>query len=249
MAKRLTQRSALTSNLQLDDLTIEVVRKNIKHIHLTVRPPDGQVRISAPTRMGMETIRAFATAKLGWIRRHQARFQAQEREAPREFVDRESHYVWGRRYLLRVAEEEAAPPSVELEHGRLVLRVRPGSDRATRRAVLEAWYRSELKTAIPPLIAKWELLMGVKVARFFVQRMKTRWGSCNPRQRNIRLNTELARKPQECLEYVVVHEMVHLLEPSHSARFYALMDQFMPQWRAYKAELNRLPISHAGSEA
>lgn len=233
----------MTTTIDLGGITAAVERKAIKHIHLKVYPPDGRVHICAPARVSLEAVRAFALSKLGWIQQQQAKLRAQEREPPREYVDRESHYVWGRRYLLQVVEADAAP-AVELTPHHLVLRVRPGADTAKKRAVLDEFYRRQLRAAAPPLIAHWEPILGVQVAQLFVQRMKTRWGSCNPRARHIRLNTELARKPLPCLEYVVVHELVHLLEPSHNARFHALMDQFLPLWRQHRAELNRLPLSH-----
>ena len=225
-------------------ITVDVVLKDIKNIHLSVYPPSGRVRISAPSRMSLDTIRVFAVSKLGWIKQQQQKLQGQERETPREYLDRESHYVWGKRYLLRVIEDNEAP-SVALQHSRMLLRVRPGTEAKKKQAIVEAWYRRQLKKAVPPLIARWEPLMGVKVERFFVQRMKTKWGSCNHRARTLRLNTELAKKPRECLEYIVVHEMTHVLEPTHNARFVALMDQCMPQWQFYRDQLNRLPVSHA----
>lgn len=233
----------MVTQIELGDIAVEVVLKDIKNVHLSVHPPTGRVRISAPCRMNIDTIRAFAISKLDWIKKQQARLLAQERETRREYLDRESHYVWGKRYLLKVLEEERAP-SVRLEHSQMLLRVRPGASEAKRREVAESWYREELKKTIPPLLDKWEPQIGVKVERFFAQRMKTKWGSCNPRARSIRLNTDLAKKPRECLEYVVVHEMIHILEPTHNARFVQLMDQAMPQWRVYKDQLNRLPISH-----
>ncbi|HSX79945.1 MAG TPA: SprT family zinc-dependent metalloprotease [Candidatus Saccharimonadia bacterium] len=161
----------------------------------------------------------------------------------REYLDRESHYLWGKRYLLSVIEGDESL-SVALQHGRTLLRVRPGTDAKKKQTIVEAWYRRQLKQAVPPLIARWEPLLGVKVERFFVQRMKTKWGSCNHGARRIRLNTELAKKPWECLEYIVVHKMTHILEPTHNSRFVALMDQFIPQWRFYRDQLNRLPVSH-----
>jgi predicted metal-dependent hydrolase len=185
----------------------------------------------------------FAISKLGWIKQQQKRLQEQERETPREYLDRESHYVWGKRYLLKVVEADTAP-EVELQHSTMVLRVRPGTDENKRHAIVEEWYREQLKQAVPLLIAKWEPLVGVKVERFFVQRMKTKWGSCNPKSRSIRLNTDLAKKPRECLEYVLVHEMVHLLEPTHNARFVSLMDCFMPNWQFYRKVLNSMPLRH-----
>ncbi len=229
--------------LQLGDITVDVVLKDIKNVHLSVYPPAGRVRIAAPTRMSIDTIRVFAISKLGWIKEQQQKLQDQAREAPREYIERESHYVWGRRYLLVVAEAER-PPAIELEHNRMLLTVRPGSDEGRRQAIVDEWYRRLLKAAVPPLITRWEQVMGVQVARFFVQRMKTKWGSCSPGTRSIRLNTDLAKKPRECLEYLVVHELVHLLEPTHNTRFVALMDRFMPKWQAHRAALNRLPVRH-----
>jgi predicted metal-dependent hydrolase len=193
--------------------------------------------------MELETIRVFAVSKLGWIKRQQQKLREQEREAPREYLDRESHYVWGKRYLLKVVEVNE-PPSVELKHKWLRVQVRPGADEEKRKEILADWYRTQLKLEAPPLIAKWEQLMGVQVERFFVQRMKTKWGSCNHTAGTIRLNTELAKKPKECLEYIVVHEMAHLLEPTHNDRFIEIMNLFLPQWRAYRDELNRLPVRH-----
>lgn len=233
----------METRLELGDLSIEVVLKDIKNIHLSVYPPDGRVRIAAPTRMKLDTIRAYAISKLGWIKRQQQKLRAQERETPREYLERESHFVWGERYLLSIEEPDGAA-GVELQKGRLLLRVRPGTDGARREAILEAWYRAQLKQAALPLIAKWEPVLGVKARQLFVRRMKTRWGSCNARAGNIRLNTELAKKPRVCLEYVIVHELLHLLEPTHNARFVALLDRFMPQWQQYRDELNRFPVSH-----
>lgn len=233
----------MVAQIDLGDMRIEVLRKDIKNLHLSVLPPHGRVRVAAPRQINLDTIRVFVISKLEWIRRQQRKMDAQEREAPREYLDRESHYVWGRRYLLKRIEEEAAP-SVELRHSRLVLQVRPGTDEARSREILEVWYREQIRVAVPSLIAKWEPVMGVKVGRVFVQRMKTRWGSCNPESQSIRLNTDLAKKPPECLEYIMVHEMAHLLEPTHNPRFRSLMNLFMPQSQHLKDELNRLPVRH-----
>lgn len=231
----------MVSQLKLGDVVVDVVMKNIKNVHLSVYPPTGRVRISAPERMKVDTIRVFAISKLAWIKQQQAKLRNQERETPREYVDRESLYVWGKRYLLKICESDE-PPSVELKHSRMLLRVRPGTVESKREALVEEWYREQLKKAVPPLVMKWQPLMNVKVERFFVQRMKTKWGSCNREARTIRLNTELVKKPPECLEYIVVHELVHLLEPTHNARFVSLMDRFMPKWKFYRVVLNRLPI-------
>ncbi|AKB27661.1 putative metal-dependent hydrolase [Methanosarcina siciliae T4/M] len=233
----------MTTQIELGDITVDVVLKDIKNIHLSVYPPNGRVKISAPLRMDMDTIRVFAISRLGWIKQQRKKFREQARETPREYLDLESHYVWGKRYLLKVIEVCEAP-SVELKHNKMILRVRPGTADEKKQAVVDAWYREQLKKAIPPLIAKWEPLMDVKVERFFVQRMKTKWGSCNHKARNIRLNTELAKKPPECLEYIIIHEMTHLLEPTHNSRFIALMDRFMSKWQFYRDRLNQLPVSH-----
>ena len=233
----------MRTQIQLGDIGVDVVRKDIKNVHLSVHPPNGRVRIAAPERMSLDTVRVFAIAKLPWIKKQQRKLREQERETAREYIDRESHYVWGKRYLLKVVEADR-PASVELSHGQMILRARRGADRAKRQTFVEEWHREQLRKAVPPLIEKWERLIGVRVRRFFIQRMKTKWGSCNDRAGSIRLNTDLARKPMECLEYIVVHEMVHLLEPTHNARFMALMDQFMPKWQSHRDVLNRLPVRH-----
>ena len=231
------------THVQLGNLAVDVVLKDIKNVHLSVYPPSGRVRISAPSRMNLNTIRIFAISKLDWIKQQQKKLREQERETPREYLDRESHFVWGKRYLLKVAENNSAS-EVDLKRNILVLRIRHGSSEEKKKAALEEWYREQLKAEVPPLIAKWESLLGVKVKRFFVQRMKTKWGSCSHGAGSIRLNTELAKKPPECLEYIVVHEMIHLLEPTHNSHFIALIDQFMPKWQFQRQELNRLPVCH-----
>lgn len=233
----------MAMEIRLGDIAVDVVLKDIKNVHLSVYPPTGKVRISAPRRMSLDTIRVFAISKLSWIKDQQNKIRRQERETPREYVSRESHYVWGHRYLLQVSESDEAP-AVELSHGRMLLRLRPGTADDKKQAIVEQWYREQLKAAVPELIAKWEPVLGVHIERFFVQRMKTKWGSCTPARASIRLNTELAKKPKQCLEYVVLHEMIHLLEPTHSARFVALMDRFMPQWSLRRRQLNELPVRH-----
>ena len=233
----------MITQVNLGDIAVDVVFKDIKNIHLSVYPPDGKVRISAPLRMTIDTIRVFAITKLAWIRQQQKKLREQNRETPRVYLDRESHYVWGKRYLLKVTEKDAAP-KIELSHNQIHLQVRPATSQERKQAIIEAWYRETIKDVIPSLIIKWEPIIGVKVERFFVQRMKTKWGSCNPATSSIRLNTDLAKKPPECLEYIVVHEMMHLLEPSHNNRFISLMDHFLPKWRFYKDALNKLPVRH-----
>lgn len=231
----------MTSQLQLGDVVVDVVHKDIKNLHLSVHPPTGRVTIAAPLRMKPEAIRVFAITKLGWIKQQQLKQRAQPREAPRDYIERESHYVWGRRYLLSVIEQ-AGPPRVELCAKRLILRVRAGTNQQKREAVMEKWYRSLVREACPSLVSKWENLLCVKVMRTHVQRMKTRWGSCNPQANAIRLNTELAKKPRECLEYIVVHEMAHLIERTHNARFHELMNRHLPHWQMHRALLSQLPM-------
>jgi predicted metal-dependent hydrolase len=236
-----------TKHIDVGGITVDVVFKNIKNVHLSVHPPTGRVRISAPAHMKLDTIRVYAISKIDWIKKHQKKFREQERETRREYLDRESHYVWGKRYLLKVKEENRTP-SVELKHSQMSLTVRPGAIMAKREAIVTAWYREQVNAAVMPLVEKWELVLGVQVDQIIVRRMKTRWGSCTSPKRIIRLNTELAKKPRECLEYVLVHEMVHLLEPSHNARFISLIDKFMPQWRHIRDELNRAPLGHVDWE-
>jgi predicted metal-dependent hydrolase len=193
--------------------------------------------------MNLDTVRVFAISKLSWIKQQRRKILEQERETAREYLNRESHYVWGKRYLLKVVEKDAAS-IVDLRHRQIILQVRPRTSTEKREAILEDWYRAQLKTAARPLITKWEPLLGVQVQRVFVQRMKTKWGSCSPGSRSIRLNTELGKKPPECLEYIIVHEMAHLLEPTHNERFTALLDHFLPHWCYHRETLNRLPLRH-----
>jgi predicted metal-dependent hydrolase len=232
----------MTDTIRLGELAIAVTRKAVKHVHLSVHPPNGRVTLVAPADTRLEVARAYAVSKLVWIREQQARLRAQSRETPRRYVTRESHYVWGKRYLLSVLEREEKP-SVTMDHRRITLTVRPGSSQAKREAVMHDWHKRLLHAAVPRLIRKWEPRLGVKVDAYFLQRMKTKWGSCNHSARHIRLNTELAKKPKDLLEYVVVHEMAHLLAPTHSDRFVALLNEHYPTWREARAELNALPLS------
>lgn len=231
----------MSETIRLGEIAIAVTRKDIKHVHLSVHPPNGRVTLVAPAGTRLEVARAYAVSKLGWIRDQQARLHAQARETPRRFVTRESHYVWGKRYLLTVIEREQKP-SVTMDHRRITLTVRPGSDQEKREAVMHDWHRRLLHEAVPRLIRKWEPRLQVKVAAYFLQRMKTKWGSCNHEARHIRLNTELVKKPKDLLEYVVVHEMAHLIAPTHSERFVALLNEHYPTWREARAELNELPL-------
>ncbi len=232
----------MAETITIGEMAIEVLRKEIKHVHLSVHPPDGRVTLSAPAGTRPEAMRAFAVTKLGWIREQQRRLAEQARETDRQFIERESHYLWGRRYLMTV-EHRAAKPSVRLDHRRITLIVRPGSDAVKRAAVIHDWHKRLLHQAVPVLIDKWAGRLQVTVRGYFLQRMKTRWGSCNPRAGHIRLNTELVRKPRDLLEYVLVHELLHLIEPTHNDRFVRLLDEHYPAWRTARAELNELPLA------
>ena len=230
--------------IKISDFTIDVVRKEIKNMHLSVYPPTGRVRIAVPLAVEDEVIKLFAISKLSWIKRHQRQFETQERQSPRVFLTRESHYFEGKRYLLRIIEHEATP-KIELNNKTHIdLYVRPNTTTEQRQIILNEWYRKQLKTRIPSLIEKWEKIMDVQVNDWGVKQMKTKWGTCNIEAKRIWINLELAKKPLSCLEYIIVHEMIHLQERYHNDRFLSFMEQYLPQWRFYKEELNRLPVSH-----
>ena len=229
--------------IQLGAITIEVTQKDIKNVHLSVYPPFGHVKIAAPIRMNLDTIRIYAITKLSWIKKQQTKIKAQKREAPREYLTKESHYYLGKRYLLKVTEHNSAP-IVKLKHNTIELYIRPETDTVKRKEILDEWYRAKLKEMIPLLITKWGKVMSVEVKEFGIKKMKTKWGTCNIEAQRIWLNLELAKKPSNCLEYIIIHEMTHLLERNHNTRFVALMNQFMPNWKEVKEELNRLPVSH-----
>jgi predicted metal-dependent hydrolase len=231
----------MAETIQIGEIVIALTRKDIRHVHLSVHPPLGRVSLVAPTGTRLEVARAYAISKIGWIREQRAKLLGQARETPRRFIERESHYLWGRRYLLSVVEEDAKP-SVRLSHRKITLRVRPGSSMAKREEVMHDWHKALLHDVVPRLIRKWEAKLGVTVSGYFLQRMKPKWGGCNHRAGNIRLNTELVKKPKDLLEYVVVHEMLHLIEPTHSDRFVTLLSSHYPAWREARAELNELPL-------
>jgi predicted metal-dependent hydrolase len=229
--------------MKLGDIEIDLVQKNIKNVHLSVLPPYGNVRIAAPVHLSEETIRLYAISKLPWIKQQQKKIRNQERESKREFINKETHYFQGRKYLLRIFERNE-PPRVDLNKKYLDLYVRPHTNIAQRQYILNKWYRQEMKELITAYIKKWEKVMPVKVYDFGIKSMKTKWGTCNIEAKRIWLNLELAKKPLQCLEYIIVHEMVHLLERKHNDRFIWYLNKFMPQWKSYREELNRLPISH-----
>lgn len=236
-------KEAVVETIELGSITAEVIKKDIKNIHLSVYPPAGNVRIAAPLRMDLDTIRIFAISKLGWIKQQQAKLRNQKRETIREFVSRESHYFLGKRYLLKVVET-TGKPTVAIKHDKLVLQVKPDSTTEQKQIIMQEWYRDQLKLLIPKFISKWESIMGVQLNEYGIKKMKTKWGTCNIEAKRIWLNLELAKKPVEYLEYIIVHEMVHLLERHHNDRFVAYMNKFLPQWVHLKGELNRLPLGY-----
>jgi len=233
------------SQININDIKVDVVYKNIKNIHLGVYPPNGKVRISVPLFVKEDTIKLFITTKLGWVRRQQRKFNEQPRQTSREYKDKESHYFQGKRYLLKVIEVNSTPKVVQQAANILTLQIRPGSSVEKRKAVMDKWYRYNLKETIPIMIDKWERILKVKVNEFGIKQMKTRWGTCNTKEKRIWINLELAKKPLHCLEYIVFHEMIHLIERKHNERFKNIMNEKMPNWKRYKNELNRFPVSHS----
>lgn len=229
--------------IKLGDIKVEVEQKQIKNVHLSVYPPTGRVRIAAPARMNMDTIRIYAISKLAWIKKQQAKLREAAREPARDFLTKESHYYLGKRYLLKVIHEEAQP-KVLIKHNRIELYVRPKATKTKRKQVMDEWYRERLKELVPKYIVEYEKVMKVQISEFGIRKMKTKWGTCNIEAKRIWLNLELAKKPIPCIEYIVVHEMVHLLERNHNDRFVAYMNKYLPGWKSVKQELNRLPVSH-----
>ncbi len=228
--------------IQLGEVSITVTRKDVKNVHLSVHPPDGYVTLVAPSNTRLEVARAYAISKLSWIRQQQKKLAGQARETSRQFIERESHHVWGRRYLMTVHYQNCKP-SVVLGNKRMTLSVRPDCSAEKRAEVMHEWHNTLLHDAVPPLIQKWEQKFKVRVSAYYLQRMKTRWGSCNPAAGSIRINTEMVKKPKDLLEYVIVHEMAHLLESTHNDRFVGILEAHYPSWREARAELNALPLA------
>ncbi|MBU4581911.1 MAG: M48 family metallopeptidase [Proteobacteria bacterium] len=230
--------------ITVSGITVEVVRKAIKNLHLGVYPPRGRVRVAAPLAVSDDAVKLAVISRLGWIKRQQVKFDAQSRQSQREMVNGESHYFLGQRYRLNVVEHNGAGKVVLRNKAAIDIYVRPGSDAEMREKVLQRWYREQLKTLVPPLLEKWQQALGVQVADWGIKKMKTKWGGCNVEARRIWLNLELAKKPVQCLEYILVHELVHLLERHHNDRFAAYMEKFMPQWRFLRETLNKGPLGH-----
>jgi predicted metal-dependent hydrolase len=231
--------------IMVGGLPVQIVRKAIKNLHLGVYPPNGRIRVAAPLAVSDDAVRLAVVGKLGWIKRQQARFADQPRQSQRELVSGESHYFLGRRYRLRVIERRGPSGVLLPSRTTLELWVRPRSNAGAREQVLQRWYRDRLRELIPPLLAKWEPILGVHASDWRIRKMKTRWGSCSVKARRIWLNLELVKKPQRCTEYLVVHELVHLIERRHNALFTQMMDTYLPVWRQRQHELNSAPLAHA----
>ena len=233
------------SQIRVSGVPVEIVRKGIKNLHLGVYPPHGRVRVAAPLRVSDAAVRLAVVGKLGWIKRQRAKFEAQPRQSTREMVSGESHYFLGQRYRLRVVKYDGPANVVARNKSVIELHVRRESSAVQREQVLQRWYRRQLKELIPPLLQKWQPVLGVQTNEWAVKKMKTKWGACNVKVRRIWLNLELAKKPVQCLEYIIVHELVHLLERHHNDTFVALMNKFLPQWKSRRSELNAAPLAHA----
>ena len=233
-----------THQITVSGLSVQIVRKDIKNLHLGVYPPHGRVRVAAPLRVSDKAVRLAVVGKLGWIKRHRAKFTNQPRQSARELVSGESHYFLGQRYRLRVIRHDGPSKILLRNKSTLELHVRAETDVVQRDQILQHWYRQQLRELIAPLLTEWQATMGIQVAEWGIKKMKTRWGSCNPTAKRIWLNLELAKKPVKCLEYIIVHELAHLIEPHHNDRFIALMDEHLPQWRSRRQELNSTPLAN-----
>ena len=234
--------------IEVNGLTVDVVRKKIKNLHLAVYPPIGRIRVAAPLQLDDEAVRLAVISRIAWIKRQQTKFEEQERQSAREYVSGESHYFQGSRYLLNIIERDGPGQVVVRNKKYLDLYIRPGSDALQRERLLQAWYRAHLRAAIPAMLAIWEPKLGIEVADWGIKHMKTKWGTCNIQARRIWINLELAKKSERCLEYIVVHELMHLLERQHNDHFLELMNHFMPQWRQFREEMNRAPLAHEAWE-
>lgn len=231
--------------IRVSGLSVQVVRKAIKNLHLGVYPPNGRVRVAVPLRVTDGSVRLAVIGKLGWIKRQRAKFIAQVRQTEREMVSGESHYFLGRRYRLRVVEQQGVSRVMLRNRSTLELYAQKDSGTVARERILQHWYRLQLRALASPLLEKWQQSLCVKIAGWGIRKMKTKWGACTADARRVWLNLELVKKPVSCLEYVVVHELVHLIERQHDERFVARMDQHLPHWRRLRAELNSAPLAHA----
>jgi predicted metal-dependent hydrolase len=233
-----------TSQVVVSGIPIQIVRKPIKNLHLGVYPPNGRVRVAAPLRINDNAVRLAVVERLKWIKRQQARFESQVRESRREMVTGESHFVFGARYRLRIIHDDRTRGVAIKNRSRLEVHVPPEADLPHRELILQKWYRALLKEAAPPLLLKWKTILGTEFSDWRIRRMKTKWGACNVEAGRIWLNLELAKKPLQCLEYVIAHELAHLIERHHNDRFIAILDRHLPHWRTHRAKLNAAPLAH-----
>lgn len=230
--------------IHIGELEVELNRKAIKNLHVSVLPPNGRVRVAAPEHLSETAIRTAVIQRIPWIRKQQKDFANQPRESERQMISGETHYLWGRGYRLKVIERQGTQGIRRAGSNKLRLYVRPSADTEIRRKLLENWYRTELRVQVETLMPQWEHQVGVSTNFWGIRKMKTKWGSCNPISRRVWLNLELIKKPPECLEFILVHELVHLKERHHNEHFLALMDKHLPQWREYRARLNKAPLAH-----
>lgn len=234
----------ISADLVVSDINIEIVRKDIKNLHLAVYPPDGHVRVAVPQKTTDDNVRLAVISRLAWIRKQQTNLAKQPRQSEREFVSGESHYFWGRRYLLEVIERRGKHELILKNNKKITLFVNPNTSKAGRELVLNEWYRQQLKIRVPELLDKWQPKVGKEASAWGIKKMKTKWGSCNIAAKRIWLNLELAKKSPECLEYILVHELVHLHERCHNDRFRTKLSKVLPQWRLYKDILKSEPLGH-----
>jgi len=229
--------------LQIGNLEVNLQRKAIKNLHISVMPPDGHIRVAAPQAMTETAIRMAVVKRIAWIKKQQVRFQNQPRQSKRQLVSGESHYLWGKRHRLNVVEHDDFQ-GVLVRRSRIILHVNAGADFEKRTLLLANYYRSVLRERAFELLTQWQQQIGVGEVMLGIRRMKTKWGSCNVGAKRIWLNLELAKKPVECMEFILVHELVHLLEPKHNDRFQGFMDRFLPDWRHRKDLLNSVPLAY-----
>ncbi len=232
------------SLLQVGGIEAVVLYKSVKNLHLNVLPPVGKVRVTAPQYMNDDAIRTFLATRISWIKKMQAKFKEQERQTPREYISGETHYYFGKKYRIEVIEEHKTPNIMIKSKSKLLLSIKPKTDIIKREKIMQGWYREELRQFLDKVIFKWENNLGVKTNAWGIRRMKTLWGTCNHQKKNIWLNLELAKKPESCIEYVVVHELLHLIEEKHNNRFVNLLNKYLPKWESEKEELNRFILCH-----
>jgi predicted metal-dependent hydrolase len=228
--------------IKINNISVDIERKNIKHVHLSVYPPDGRVHISVPSRMSIENVNLYLLSKFVWINNSVTKVVSYSRQTQREYVSGESHYLKGQRYLLRVIYLDAKPKVVVKDKTFIDMYVRPNATLETRAKVMKEWYREEMKNLLSDYVAKWEERIQLECSGWDIKQMKTKWGTCNTRTKHITFNLELAKKPINCIEYIVVHELAHLLVHNHNEQFKFLLDTYLPQWRTYKQELNEFIV-------